>query len=107
MNKESIIGRKYKPIDNSYSYCITDGHRYNAEKHYLAGIDKVIDEGEYERWVSDIPAKLVTILSEPFKVNIQVNVSNEQVTYKEHEMILVIDDLKYHHIILFYEKGLI
>ena len=44
-----LEGRKYKPLDNSYSYCLTD-----KEKYYLAG-------------TSWMPAEIVEIVSDPYE----------------------------------------
>jgi hypothetical protein len=59
--KESIIGKKYIPCDNSWSVNVTASgdHPYKNEPKYLAGAIGL-----------ELEAKVVTIVSEPFKCNV-------------------------------------
>lgn len=60
-NCQSLIGRKYIPVDNSYSNCLSVAS-YNSsgkKEHYLAG-----------NQCGDCP-QLCTIVSEPFQMLVQ------------------------------------
>jgi len=90
---ESIIGKKYRPNDNSYSICISDKISYgNFSRHYLAGTDEGFGEQE-------LPVIECTIISDPFKVNITNNVVNRKGTSY---FILVNDPEEKTHMVLFF-----
>ena len=77
INKESLIGKKYYPIDNSYCVNLTACAQYpynNDRGAYLAG--NMIGESQKE----------CTIVSEPFMCKIKPFIQD---VIKEHEMILV------------------
>lgn len=65
MKKESLIGRLYTPIDNSYEVNLTNSY---VDKEYLAGT--VFSKG-----------KITTIVSEPFSIPIYSKMSGKEHTH--------------------------
>ena len=78
--KESIIGKKYLSLDNSFAVCLSDG-----ENHNLAGPN----------------AQITTIVTEPFLGKVK-SIFKENQYY----MILVKDSKNRIHSVLFEERSI-
>lgn len=82
--KESIIGKKYLSLDNSYAICLSDG-----KNHSLAG------------YLGGPNAQITTIVTEPFLGQVM------SIFRKiEHYMILVKDSKNRIHSVLFEERSI-
>jgi hypothetical protein len=86
---ESLIGKKYYPVDNSYEICLTDRKEYYSLAGNSLNPAKQPEECE--------------IISEPFRTLIQSDIVKDSVF--ERHMILVKCPRGYTHATLFDEQG--
>lgn len=95
----SIIGKMYKPSDNSYAVCLSDAHQSTSKQHYLSGT--YYPGGEIRT-----PRQEVKILSEPFKIKILLDpcFNTKERTYT---FILVECKRGLTHSVLFNERNII
>lgn len=112
---ESIIGKKYQSLENSYSKCLSDATNFNYPKkyqkrYYLAGTSKPRPGSDPDDLdlIDDIKPSVVTIISEPFDCKIydpmMLNSSFEKMPMK---MVLVKDSNDLVHSVLYYKSGLL
>lgn len=87
MSKESVIGKKYYPVDNSYAICLTDG-----KKNYLLGGNHYSVPKQKEECI---------IVSQPFEMLVKT-VSGD---HKTVSMILVECSRGFTHAVLFHQRG--
>ena len=90
---ESLIGKTYFPVDNSYAVCLSDRSEYGSNtSYYLAGT----------AWDEQIEC---TIISQPFPVLMPVPAS-KNTTRIVH--FVIVQDSKHDktHCIMFHERGL-
>lgn len=98
--KESIIGKKYIAIDNSFSIELSRNmglNRYTKEmvdSPYLAGTSQL---GDYP--------KICTIVTEPFTINVVDEYKHKDNKEREHLFVIVSDDSNRQHIVLWHESG--